>query len=103
MRRRTSNDALINHAASLADGLKADLVVLGLKHHKVIVFVIAHLAEWALEIDAASASLPSCSRDKVTDTLLRFGSLVDVIVTGEDGVDAITHKERFQLRPQFEV
>ena len=95
--------SLINHAARFADRLEPDLPIVDFDEHEVIVLIKAHFANRAIELDPASAGFPSCPRNKVLDTLLGFGPLIDVVVSRKYGIDVVAGEERFQLVSQFHV
>src|SRR5215467_10474922 len=103
IRLQRQNDAAINDRARFAYRLKTDLVVFGFEEHEMVILVEACRAEWTLEIDAAAPCVATRSGDEVMNPLLRYSALIDMVVSREDGVHSIAHKERFQLPAQVEV
>src|SRR5262249_10409162 len=102
-RSQRQNDAAVNDRARFAYRLKTDLIVLSFEEHEMIILVEACRAKWTLEIDAAAPILATRSGDEVVNPLLRYSALIDVVMSGEDGVHSIAHKKRFQLPAQIEV
>src|SRR4029453_7921079 len=102
-RSQRQNDAAVNDRARFAYSLKTDLVVFGFEEHEMVILVEACRAKWTLEIDAAAPVLPTRSGDEVMNPLLRYSALIDVVVSGEDGVHSVAHKKGFQLPAQVEV
>src|SRR5262249_25101812 len=71
--------------------------------HVVIIPVVAHGPEWTSQVDVAGAHLPAGAGDEILDALLRVDALVNVVVSGDDGVDSVTRQDRFDSGSQAQT
>src|ERR1700754_3847438 len=65
------DEAVIDDRAGFADGLERDLFLVQLNQHKVIVFIIAGGADFAIGFDVAAPNFAGAAADKMLNTVLR--------------------------------
>src|SRR5262249_36996782 len=98
----SSDGSAVNHYPTSGHSLEVNLPLVNFDLHKVVVFIKTHVPKRALEINVAAPHLSARAGDEVLNALLRFGALINVIMSGKNGLNAVLGKERFKHSSQLE-
>src|SRR5262245_22061855 len=90
----SSDNARIDCLTGARNCLKVQLVSGHFKQHEVKVAIERLRGQRRRLLHIASTELASSSGDKIIDSLLRFDSLIHVIVSRQHYIDSILHKDR---------
>src|SRR5258706_10850878 len=96
------DDAGIDGRASSRDGLKEELVARHLDQHEAAILIELRRRK----IRSPYVALPQLAagtRHEVRDALLRLDAFIDVVVTGEDHVDAVLDEQRLERHAQIDL
>src|SRR5262245_42504308 len=94
--------ARIDNPSLVRDRLEVQRILHELDQHEVVAGVEAFGSEVGPP-HVPFAQLRGAARDEVVDALLRLDALVEVLVPGENDIDAVLEKERLEQHPQLHI
>src|SRR5215213_7806343 len=97
------DDARVYGLARAGDDLEVHLVAGDFEDHERHVLVERLRGQGRVVVHVAVAQLAARARDEIVDAFLRLDALVEVLVAGEDYVDAVLQKDRLDDLAQRSV